>query len=158
MLTDDLQGPGFRRQGERMDSAQRLVHQFYETFDLGAPPRPTLDDFPAELRIRLIEEELAEFREAVAQGDLVEVVDALCDLLYVTYGAGVALGVDLEPFFVEVHRSNMAKRGGAQRTDGKQLKPADWQPPRIAELLEDLYPAGKGARASRTERDPKVGR
>lgn len=125
-----------------MDSAQSLVREFHETFDLGAPAGPAPDQFPGELRIRLIEEELEEFRQAVADGDIVEMVDALCDLLYVTYGAGVSLGVDLEPFFAEVHRSNMTKRGGVLRADGKQLKPESWEPPRIAELLRDLYAQG----------------
>jgi predicted HAD superfamily Cof-like phosphohydrolase len=89
--------------------------------------------------VRLIEEELEEFREAVAKSDVVEMIDALCDLLYVTYGAAVALGVDIDPFFDEVHRANMAKRGAGQRHDGKQLKPVDWKAPRIAELLESIY-------------------
>jgi predicted HAD superfamily Cof-like phosphohydrolase len=66
-------------------------------------------------------------------------VDALCDLLYVTYGAAVDLGVDLQPFFAEVHRSNMAKVGGRKREDGKWLKPAGWTPPDIAGLLSRLY-------------------
>ncbi len=118
-----------------MNDSQAMVREFHEAFGLIAPDHPTLDEFPGRLRIQLIEEEAREFAEAVEAGDMVEIVDALCDLLYVTYGAAVTLGVDLEPHFAEVHRSNMAKRGGPKRADGKQLKPEGWQPPRLAEIL-----------------------
>ncbi|MBI4495077.1 MAG: hypothetical protein HY690_20065 [Chloroflexi bacterium] len=114
-----------------------MVREFHQAFALGASERPTLEGFPGELRVRLIEEEAREFAQAVEAEDLPGVVDALCDLLYVTYGAAVCLGVDLEPCFAEVHRSNMAKQGGPKRPDGKQLKPPGWQPPRLAELLAE---------------------
>lgn len=120
-----------------MDRLQRMVYNFHVGCGLPHPARITLDDFPAELRIRLIYEEADEFAKAVVEQDLVEMIDALCDLLYVTYGAAVCLGVDLEPFFEEVHRSNMDKVGAPKRADGKQLKPANWMPPRIRKLLMD---------------------
>lgn len=125
-----------------MDRFQRMVHEFHTVCHLGAPDRPALEGFPGALRVSLIEEEAAELARAVADRDMVGMIDALCDLLYVTYGAAVCLGVDLEPFFQEVHRSNMAKRGGPIRADGKQLKPAGWQPPRIAELLAEQMGSG----------------
>lgn len=53
--------------------------------------------------------------------------------------AAEGLGLDLRPFFEEVHRTNMAKLGGPRRADGKQLKPADWKPPRIAEMYKALF-------------------
>jgi predicted HAD superfamily Cof-like phosphohydrolase len=87
----------------------------------------------------LIEEEASEFAEAARAGDVVGTIDALCDLLYVTYGAAVSLGIDIEPFFGEVHRSNMAKRGGSRRADGKWLKPAGWQPPDLQRILRERY-------------------
>jgi len=116
-----------------------MVAEFHRTFGFSGPD--TLDPaaFPGELRIKLIEEEAEEFAEAVRANDLPEIVDALCDLLYVTYGAAVALGIDLDPFFREVHRANMMKVGGSKRADGKWMKPADWKPPDIAGLLERLY-------------------
>ncbi len=80
--------------------------------------------------------ETVHFYKNFEQADAVEAIDGLCDLLYVTYGAGVRFGVDLEPFFAEVHKTNMAKVGGATRPDGKILKPAGWQKPDIAGLLE----------------------
>ena len=69
------------------------------------------------LRISLIAEELEEFKEAVKNNDLKEAVDALTDILYVTYGAGHAFGVNLDKCFEEVQRSNMSKLGD----DGKPI-------------------------------------
>jgi predicted HAD superfamily Cof-like phosphohydrolase len=62
----------------------------------------------------------------------------MCDVIYVICGTAVEFGIDLAPFFAEVHRTNMAKEGGATRADGKILKPEGWQPPRIAEMLAAL--------------------
>jgi predicted HAD superfamily Cof-like phosphohydrolase len=122
-----------------MTPEQAMVAAFHRRFGSPPPEQPNLQSFPGALRVRLIQEEADEFAQAVAEGDVAEMVDALCDLLYVTYGAAVDLGVDLEPFFAEVHRSNMAKVGGRRREDGKWLKPAGWMPPDIAGLLSRLY-------------------
>ena len=70
-----------------------------------------------QLRIDLIEEELNELKEAVKNNDIVEVADALTDILYVTYGAGHSFGVDLDKCFDEVQSSNMSKLG----VDGKPI-------------------------------------
>ena len=70
-----------------------------------------------QLRCDLIEEELNELKEAMSNKDLVEVADALTDLLYVTYGAGHAFGIDLDQCFDEVQKSNMSKLG----EDGKPI-------------------------------------
>jgi predicted HAD superfamily Cof-like phosphohydrolase len=122
-----------------VNKEQAMVAAFHRRFSNQPPDAPDLEHFPGQLRVSLIQEEADEFAAAVAAGDLVETVDALCDLLYVTYGAAVDLGVDLEPFFAEVHRSNMAKVGGTRRADGKWLKPASWTPPDIAGLLRRRY-------------------
>ena len=70
-------------------------------------------EFPNEkiidLRKKLIEEEFQELKDAIKDNDIVEVADALTDILVVTYGAGVAFGIDLDKCFEEVHRSNMSK-------------------------------------------------
>ena len=70
-------------------------------------------EFPSkkiqDLRISLIEEELSELKEAIENKDIKEVADALTDILYVTYGAGHAFGIDLDKCFDEVQRSNMSK-------------------------------------------------
>ena len=70
-----------------------------------------------QLRISLIQEEVDELKEAMANNDLLEVADALTDLLYVTYGAGHAFGIDLDKCFNEVQNSNMSKLG----KDGKPI-------------------------------------
>ena len=69
------------------------------------------------LRYDLIREELLEFKEAIEKKDIKEVADALTDILYVTYGAGHAFGIDLDKWFDEVQRSNMSKLGA----DGKPI-------------------------------------
>ena len=122
-----------------MTPEQAMVAEFHRRFGSPPPERPDLERFPGALRVRLIQEEADELAQAVAEGDLAEMVDALCDLLYVTYGAAVDLGVDLQPFFAAVHRSNMAKVGGRRREDGKWLKPEGWTPPDVAGLLARLY-------------------
>jgi predicted HAD superfamily Cof-like phosphohydrolase len=90
------------------------------------------------LRAELIREEARETVEAIERLDIVEAIDGMCDLLVVTYGTAVEWGIDLEPFFDEVHRTNMAKAGGPIRADGKQLKPEGWTPPDIAGILRRM--------------------
>jgi len=70
-----------------------------------------------ELRISLINEEFEEFKEAIKNNDLKEVADALTDILYVTYGAGHAFGINLDKCFEEVQQSNMSKLN----KDGKPI-------------------------------------
>lgn len=70
--------------------------------------------------------------------NLTEAIDGLCDLNYVSYGTADALGVDLDPFFEEVHASNLAKVSGPKDAHGKQQKPPGWKPPRIKEMLEKI--------------------
>ena len=81
----------------------------------------TKSEFPSEkivqLRYDLIKEELDEFAQAIKDKNLVEVADSLTDILYVTYGAGIAFGIDLDKCFDEVQRSNMSKLG----EDGKPI-------------------------------------
>lgn len=103
---------------------------------------PTLD-VPAEvkeLRCALIEEEAAEFRAALDAHDIVEVADAIADLLYVVYGAALTFGIPVREVFTEVHRSNMTKLdddGNPQyRADGKVLKGPNFSPPKLWPILE----------------------
>jgi predicted HAD superfamily Cof-like phosphohydrolase len=95
-------------------------------------------------RARLIVSEASEFLEAADQADLVEMVDALADILVVTYGTAIELGVDLEPVFEEVHRSNMSKNGGRD-AGGKVLKGPAFSPPDVAgELIKQGWPGKSG--------------
>jgi predicted HAD superfamily Cof-like phosphohydrolase len=97
-------------------------------------------DHIRKLRITLIREEFEEFARASDNFDIVEVADALADLLVVVNGAALAWGIALEPIFAEVHRSNMTKDGGLLREDGKILKGPDFSPPNLEPLLESQIP------------------
>lgn len=116
-----------------MTRMQLLVEWFHKRGGHTVGDDPALRDLA--LRKRLVLEEAQEFADACDAGDLVEAIDALCDLLYVTFGSAVAFGVDLDPFFEEVHRSNMAKLTAGKDPGGKQLKPDGWEPPDIAGVL-----------------------
>jgi predicted HAD superfamily Cof-like phosphohydrolase len=88
------------------------VKNFMETFGQEVKTKPSFStDKINSLRYDLIKEELEELKEAMENKDLLEVADALTDILYVTYGAGHALGIDLDKCFDEVQSSNMSKLG-----------------------------------------------
>ena len=83
---------------------------FMKTFGQEVKDKPAFSTEKInKLRIDLIKEELDEFTEAMKNNDLLEVADALTDILYVTYGAGHAFGIDLDKCFEEVQNSNMSK-------------------------------------------------
>ena len=116
------------------------VKKFMKTFGQEVKNRPA---FPEEkiqnLRIKLIDEELKEFREAIKNKDIVEVADALTDILYVTYGAGHAFGIDLDKCFHEVQNSNMSKldENGSPiyNKDGKVMKGPKYFKPDLKKIL-----------------------
>jgi predicted HAD superfamily Cof-like phosphohydrolase len=119
--------------------------EFHQVFGAHVENAPTVD-LPAEviaLRVNLIQEELNEYRHAAEARDLVEVADALSDLMYVVLGTYVSHGLqDLaEALFAEVHRSNMSKRDEngqvIYRTDGKVLKSDRWRPPDLGSILAE---------------------
>ena len=86
------------------------VKKFMKTFGQDVKDKPSFStDKINKLRIDLIKEELEELSEAMENKDLLEVADALTDILYVTYGAGHAFGIDLDKCFDEVQNSNMSK-------------------------------------------------
>ena len=94
------------------------VKKFMETFGQETREKACFpEDKITSLRYDLIEEELEELREAIKRKDIKEVADALTDILYVTYGAGHAFGIDLDKCFSEVQKSNMSKLG----QDGKPI-------------------------------------
>ena len=96
----------------------KKVKNFMETFGQEVKSKPSLStDKINMLRYNLIKEELDEFKQALDNNDLLEVADALTDILYVTYGAGHAFGVNLDACFEEVQNSNMSKLG----LDGKPI-------------------------------------
>ena len=128
-----------------MNEEQLMVRDFHERFGLPCSGRPAwVGEEVHRLRVLLIEEELAELRNAGETRSLIRVADALADLLYVVYGAAVSYGIDLAPVFREIHRSNMSKGDPevVRRPDGKVLKGAAYSPPRVQEVLESqLEPA-----------------
>ena len=94
------------------------VGLFMKTFGQEVKTKPALSSKKINnLRINLINEELEEFKQAIKNNDLKEAIDALTDILYVTYGAGHAFGVNLDKCFDEVQKSNMSKLG----EDGKPI-------------------------------------
>ena len=94
------------------------VKKFMKTFGQEVKEKAEFpNDKITTLRYELIKEELAELKIAIDQRDLKEVADALTDILYVTYGAGHAFGIDLDKCFEEVQNSNMSKLG----SDGKPI-------------------------------------
>ena len=94
------------------------VKKFMETFGQEIKEKASFpNDKITSLRYDLIKEELDEFKEAIDKKDIKEVADALTDILYVTYGAGHAFGIDLDKCFKEVQNSNMSKLG----KDGKPI-------------------------------------
>ena len=94
------------------------VKKFMETFGQEVKSKPSFSSKKInDLRYNLIKEELDELKQAIDKNDLLEVADALTDILYVTYGAGHAFGINLDNCFSEVQNSNMSKLG----TDGKPI-------------------------------------
>jgi len=93
----------------------------------------------SKLRQVLIKEEMEETLDAILKEDLVELADGICDSIVVLLGTAVTYGIDIRPVWDEVHRTNMAKKKGILREDGKRLKPDDWEPPDIAGILQEQY-------------------
>lgn len=101
-----------------------------------------------KLRAELLSEEVRECLEAMtgqqweirptqmaATQDLTEAVDGLVDTIVVACGAACEWGVDLQPIWEEIHRTNMAKKDGPEREDGKRLKPEGWEPPDVESII-----------------------
>ena len=91
------------------------------------------------LRLSLIQEELDELTKAIKENDILEVADALTDILYVTYGAGHAFGINLDKCFDEVQKSNMSKLGKDGKPiyneNGKVMKGPDYFKPNLSKFL-----------------------
>ena len=105
----------------------------------------TKAEFPdintSALRLKLIKEEYKELVESMEQQDLIGVADALTDLLYVVYGAGLAFGINLDECFDEVHRSNMSKLDSngnpIYREDGKVMKGPNFFEPNLEKIIRN---------------------
>ena len=116
------------------------VGTFMKTFGQEVKTKPSFSsDKINKLRIDLIKEELEELTEAMQNKDLLEVADALTDILYVTYGAGHAFGINLDACFNEVQNSNMSKLGKDGKPiyneSGKVMKGPDYFKPDLSKFV-----------------------
>ena len=116
------------------------VGTFMKTFGQEVKDKPAFStDKINKLRIDLIKEELEELTEAMKNNDLLEVADALTDILYVTYGAGHAFGIDLDKCFDEVQNSNMSKLDENGKPiyneSGKVMKGPDYFKPNLSKFV-----------------------
>ena len=113
---------------------------FMKTFGQEVKSNPSFStDKINKLRIDLIKEELDELQEAIKNNDLLEVADALTDILYVTYGAGHAFGINLDKCFDEVQNSNMSKLGKngepIYNESGKVMKGPNYFKPDLSKFV-----------------------
>lgn len=128
------------------------VLAFHQKFDAPIQPFPTVTGVTScgiNLRIKLMEEEVAETATALRESDLVEIADGLADTIYIALGTAICYGIDLRPVFAEVHASNMRKvpwsleleaqliAQGKKIPVGKILKPIGWVGPQIAPILKE---------------------
>ena len=116
------------------------VKQFMQTFGQEVKTKASFSDEKTnQLRLDLISEELEELKNALQSKDLLELADALTDILYVTYGAGHAFGINLDKCFDEVQNSNMSKLGSDGKPiyneSGKVMKGPDYFKPDLSKFL-----------------------
>ena len=117
------------------------VKTFMQTFGQDVKSKPSFSTEKInDLRYNLIKEELDEFKQAIDNKDLLEVADALTDILYVTYGAGHAFGIDLDKCFEEVQNSNMSKLGDDGKPiyndSGKVMKGPNYFKPNLSKFIK----------------------
>ena len=125
-----------------MTNVFKNVKEFHKAFNL---PIKTELKFPNSkeriLRGDLLEEEMNEYFEAEESNDMVEVADALADIIYICCGTALTYGIPLEKIFEEVHRSNMAKLVDGKvlyHPSGKVKKPEGWTAPDIQKILDEV--------------------
>lgn len=120
------------------------VSEFHEAFGLAVGTTPAFADDLRDLRVALLREEFEEYLAAEAGDDLVEVADALGDMVYVIFGTALTYGVDLNAVLAEIHRSNMSKLGEdgkpVLREDGKVVKGPYYFRPNLAHVLAGQKP------------------
>jgi predicted HAD superfamily Cof-like phosphohydrolase len=125
-----------------MRDAFAKLWEFHTVYNCARSLTPALPDIETrDLRVKLLREEFNEYLEGEANDDIVEIADALADILYIALGTAVAYGIPLDEVFNEVHRSNMSKLDPdtglpIYREDGKVLKGKNYSPPDIAGIIE----------------------
>jgi len=119
-----------------------IVRGWHQAFDVPVVDAPSIPKDRAQMRLAILEEEVAELRAAVEAGDMVEVLDALCDIQYVLDGTFLEFGLHRvkQQAMEEVHASNMSKLGAdgrpVLREDGKVLKGPNFRRPDLARILQ----------------------
>lgn len=131
------------------ESPYKDLWQFHKAFECPTSLTPKLpDEETRQLRLDLLEEEWEEYLKAEEENDLVEIADALADIIYIAYGTAVAYGLPMDRVFNEVHSSNMSKLGAdgrpLRRADGKVMKGPNFRPPDIETILETTTNARDG--------------
>jgi predicted HAD superfamily Cof-like phosphohydrolase len=115
------------------------VKDFHVAFGQRVGEKPELPNNDERiLRVNLIAEEIEEYMDAEENNDIVEIADALADIIYIACGTAVSYGIPLDEIFNEVHRSNMAKLVDGKvlrRADGKIQKPEGWTAPDIKSII-----------------------
>jgi len=116
------------------------VKAFQRAFGQRVGEKPEFpDEDERKLRVKLLKEEFIEYMDGESSNELIEVADALADIIYIACGTAVSYGIPLDEIFEEVHASNMAKLVDGKvirREDGKIQKPEGWQPPNISAILQ----------------------
>ena len=132
---------GQQFKGEKLMSNFEDVKIFMKTFGQMVKTKPQFpDEKTMQLRFELIREELNELEQAMKTKNLKEIADALTDILYVTYGAGYAYGINLDNCFKEVQRANMSKLGNDGKPiyneKGKVMKGPNYSEPNLKQFVE----------------------
>lgn len=134
---------GVKNKGNFMQKSNfEKVKDFMDVFGQEVKTKAEFPDInTSALRLKLINEEYKELVESMEQQDLIGVADALTDLLYVVYGAGLAFGINLDECFDEVHRSNMSKLDSngnpIYREDGKVMKGPNFFEPNLEKIIRN---------------------
>lgn len=147
-LPGDLSFDRFIKDLKNSISLEADLKAFHEKFGVPMNEKPDfVNEDLLKFRVNFIKEELAELEKAIEEKDMVEVADALIDIVYVTVGFATILGIPFQEIWDEVHKTNMAKVSGkevrekeietlkAPRHDTDVLKPLDWKGPNIKRFL-----------------------
>lgn len=125
-----------------MNELSKNIQAFHEKFELAPLPKPgLLPQAMAAFRYKFLMEEMTELRDAILDDDLPGVADALVDLVYVALGTAYLSGLPFDELWAEVQRANMSKVRATSAEQSKRgsafdvVKPADWKPPQIREVL-----------------------
>ncbi len=126
-----------RYKGCRLDWYQDVLNFHKQIVLRNFPEQPCIPEKQLKLlHGKLIIEEISETLDAIDRDDIIELADGICDSIVVLLETAIIYGIDIRPIWDEVHRTNMAKKGGKLRGDGRLMKPEGWKPPDIKRLIK----------------------